>query len=201
MVHDLGDIPLHRVFLSPYPASEADVLRMDDHSDRLCELVDGVLVEKPMGLRESFLAMLIAHYLQTFVLPRRLGMVSGEAGMMKLLPGLIRIPDVAYVRRDPAGPKIAHEAVPAVAPTLAVEVLSASNTPREMERKIGEYFEAGAELVWIIDPDARTADIYTSPDAPQTIGLDGTLRGEPALPGFSLAMKDLFDEFDRQFEA
>ena len=62
MLHALGDIPLQRVLLAPYPAGEADVLWMDDHADRLCELVDGVLVEKPMGLRESFLAMLIAHH-------------------------------------------------------------------------------------------------------------------------------------------
>ena len=61
---------------------------MDDRADRLCELVDGVLVEKPMALRASFLAGLILRALQNFVLPRRLGMVSGEAGMMRLLPTL-----------------------------------------------------------------------------------------------------------------
>jgi Uma2 family endonuclease len=125
--------------------------------------------------------------------------VSGADGMMKLLPSLIRIPDVAFVRRDPNGPKIPNEPVPAIAPTLAVEVLSESNTAREMQRKIGEYFAAGAELVWIIDPDACTADIYTSPTDPARIGLEGELRGEPALPGFVLRMKELFDELDRQF--
>ncbi len=120
--------------------------------------------------------------------------------MMKLRPQLIRIPDVAYVRRGPSDPKIPSEPVPAVAPTLVVEVLSDSNTPGEMTRKIGEYFTAGAELVWVIDPDTRTAEIYTAPQDSRHIDIAGVLPGEPALPGFSLPMKELFDELDRQFE-
>ena len=49
-------------------------------------------------------------------------------------------------------------------PNLAIEVLSASNTTAEMDRKLKEYFEAGAELVWYIDPQTRSATIYTSVD-------------------------------------
>ncbi len=200
LLHDLGDIPPDRVLMRPYPATEADVLWLDAHEDRLCELVDGVLVEKPMGLRESILALLIAFRLQEFVLPRRLGAVSGADGMMKLRPQLIRIPDVAYIRVRASGPKIPNKPVPAIAPTLAVEVLSDSNTPREIRRKIGEYFAAGTELVWVIDPDARTADIFAAPQDSRRIDIGGALPGEPALPGFSLSLKDLFDELDRQFE-
>ena len=200
LLHELGDIPPHRVLVRPYPATEADVVWLDDHADRLCELVDGVLVEKPMGLRESFLAAWILFRLQEFVLSRRLGAVFGADGMMKLRPQLIRIPDVAYIRHSAADPKIPNQPVPAVAPTLAVEVLSDSNTPREIKRKIGEYFAAGTELVWIIDPDTRTAEVYTSPQGPRHIDIAGLLPGEPALPGFSLTMKDLFDELDRHFE-
>ncbi len=200
LLHDLGDIPPHRVLMRPYPASEADVLSLDDHYDRLYELVDGVLVEKPMGLRELILAAFVIFKLQEFVVPRRLGAVSGGAGMMKLRNQLIRIPDVAYIRLRGSGRKIPNKRVPAIAPTLAVEVLSDSNTPREIKRKIGEYFAAGSELVWVIDPDTRAADVYTSPRDCRHIDIAGALPGEPALPGFSLLMKDLFDELDRQFE-
>jgi len=200
LLHELGGIPADRVLMRPYPASEADVLWQDAHAERLCELVDGVLVEKPMGLRESILAMLIAFKLQEFVLPRRLGAVSGEAGMMKLRPQLIRIPDVAYIRLGAGEGKIPNQAVPAVAPTLAVEVVSGSNTPAEMKRKIEEYFSAGTELVWVIDPERRTGEVYTSPQNPRRIDISGALPGEPVLPGFSVAMKDLFEELDRQIE-
>ena len=71
--------------------------------------------------------------------------------------------------------------MPAIAPTLAVEVLSDSNTPGEIKRKMAEYFAAGTELVWVIDPDTRTADIYTAPQDPRTIDATGALPGEPAL--------------------
>ncbi len=64
LLRELGDIPPDRVLLRPCPATEADVVWLDDHADRLCELVDGVLVEKPMGLRESFLAMAIGSTLR-----------------------------------------------------------------------------------------------------------------------------------------
>jgi len=198
LLHDLGDIPPNRVLVRPYPATEEDVLRLDAQEDRLCELVDGVLVEKPMGLRESILASFIIFKLQEFVVPRRLGAVSGEAGMMKLRPQLIRIPDVAYIRIQSTGPKIPNQPVPAIAPTLAVEILSAGNTPREIERKMGEYFAAGTELAWVIDPDTRTAEVYTAPTNPLRVDITGALPGEPALPGFSLPMKELFDELDRQ---
>src|SRR4051812_39419396 len=89
----LGDIPPHRVLLRPAPgtATEADVVAMDDHHDRLCELVDGTLVEKGIGLRESLIAIMLAEVLNAFVRPRNLGLVSGEAGMMRILPGLVRI--------------------------------------------------------------------------------------------------------------
>ncbi len=199
LLHDLGDIPPHRVLLRPYPASEADVLRLDDHHDRLFELVDGVLVEKPMGLRESFLAAWILFRLQEFELPRDLGSVVGADGMMKLRPQLIRIPDVAFIRRGPSDAKIPNQPVPAIAPTLAVEVLSESNTPREMSRKIREYFAAGTEVVWIVDPDTRTAEIYTSPQHSRHIDIADSLTGEGVLPGFSLPMKELFDRLDRRF--
>jgi len=202
LLHDLGDIPPERVLLDPPPgqATEADVVWLDDHADRLCELVDGVLVEKPMGLKESFLAMFIIQSIQNYILPRRLGLVVGGAGMMRILPHIIRIPDVAFIRRTEGDPKLPNQPVPKIAPTLAIEILSTSNTKREMERKLVEYFAAGTELVWIIDPITRTAAVHTSPHAKVIVDARGTLLGEPALPGFSLSLKELFDEMDRQFE-
>ena len=75
--------------------------------------------------------------------------------MVWLFRGLVRIPDVAFTswERLP-GRRVPPEPIPELAPDLAVEVLSQSNTEAEMTRKRGEYFAAGVRLVWLVDPDA-----------------------------------------------
>src|SRR5688572_14292050 len=79
LLERLGGIPPRRVLMSPAPgaAREADVLAMHQRTGRLCELIDGVLVEKPMGYEESLLAMFIGTALSNFVNPGKLGLVSG----------------------------------------------------------------------------------------------------------------------------
>ncbi len=107
LLQRLGGIPLDRVRFQPAPgtATERDVVEVERREKRLCELVDGVLVEKTLGYRESVVAVAIATFLKSFVRPRNLGLVSGEAGMSRLFPGLVRIPDVAFAswRRVPGG--------------------------------------------------------------------------------------------------
>jgi Uma2 family endonuclease len=201
LLHDLGDIPPERVLMHPPPgtATEADVLALEWREDRLCELVDGVLVEKGMGYRESVLAAALAGFLRTFVVPRNLGLVSGESGMMRLFPGLVRIPDVAFASWDRIpGRRVPKEPIPGLVPDLAVEVLSKSNTKKEMDRKRGEYFRAGLRLLWLIDPDVRTATIYAGTEEPVVLDESATLDGGDVLPGFTLPLRDLFAELDRQ---
>jgi len=200
LLHDLGDVPASRVRLRP-PLGQAtvqDVLDVHAHERRLCELVDGTLVEKPMGLKESIIAGALLSFLRAFVMPRNLGLVSGEAGMMRIFAALVRIPDVAFISwaRLPEG-KVPSDPMPLLAPDLAVEVLSASNTAREMERKRREYFAAGVRLVWMIDIEARTVEVYTAPEGPATLTEAQALDGGDVLPGFTLALRELFAELDR----
>jgi Uma2 family endonuclease len=198
----LGDVPAQRVRLGSGPygrATEADVLALRRAPERrLFELVDGVLVEKAMGYRESLLAIFLGGVLNDFVLARNLGLVTGADGMMRLFPGLIRIPDVAFAawERFP-NRQVPKEPIPDLSPDLAVEILSRSNTEKEMALKRKDYFESGSRLVWIIDPADRTAHVYTAID--QSIALDesGTLDGADVLPGFSLSLRDLFAMLDR----
>jgi Uma2 family endonuclease len=193
-------VPAHRVRFRPYPgtAAEQDVLEIHARERRLYELVEGTLVEKAMGLRESILAGCLIELLRRFVIPRNSGVVSGEAGMMRLFPGLVRIPDVAFAswnrfpnRSIPADP------IPSLVPDLAVEVLSPSNTTQEMARKCHEYFVAGVLLVWLVDPRARTVDVYTAEDQVTTLAVGDVLDGGTVLPGFTLPLSELFAELDR----
>jgi Uma2 family endonuclease len=61
-----------------------------------------------------------------------------------------------------------------------------------MERKRKEYFFAGVELVWEVDPYQRTVSVYTAPDTVTILTERDTLDGGEVLPGFSLRLANLF---------
>src|SRR5205823_6592051 len=90
------------------------------------------------------------------------------------------------------GRRIPTEPIPDLAPDIAVEVLSASNTAAEMRRKLGEYFTAGTQSVWIVDPPTRSVRLYHSPDESTSYGRDDTITDELVLPGFSVSVSEIF---------
>jgi Uma2 family endonuclease len=197
LLHQLGDIPPQRVRFNPVPGTATidDLLQPENAG---CELVDGTLVEKAVGLEESFLGSWLLTLLNQFVMAGNLGIITGEQGFLELLPGLVRGPDVAFTswdrmrnRRRPSEP------IPPLAPDLAVEVLSKSNPRAEMARKRGEYFRAGVRLVWEIDPRKRGVRVYTAADQFTDLSPGDALDGGAVLPGFTLPLADLFAELDR----
>jgi Uma2 family endonuclease len=127
-----------------------------------------------------------------------LGIVSGESGMMRLFPGLVRIPDVAFAswKRFPDR-RMPTEPIPDLVPDLVVEILSESNTEKEMARKYREYFQAGVQLVWEIDLKKRTVTVYTAPGQSTLLNEAQILDGGNVLTGFTLPLAQLFAELDR----
>ena len=197
LLRRFGDISPDRVRFTPVPGTATidDLLRSEN---RGCELVEGTLVEKTAGLEESFLALWLGTLLNNFVIPRNLGMVTGEAGFMELPGGPVRGPDVAFISWDHmASRQRPVDPIPELAPDLVVEVLSRGNTPGEMSRKRSEYFAAGVRLLWEIDPRARTVRVYTSETAYTDLTAADTLDGAAVLPGFTLLLTNLFAELDR----
>ena len=95
------------------------------------------------------------------------------------------------------GGVLPNEPIPSLAPDMACEILSKSNTPAEMRRKLREYFDAGTRLVWIIDPPTRSATVHTSPEQSVAIPADGKLSGAEVLPGFEVALAELFANVPR----
>ena len=195
LIERLGGVPLDRIRMNPPPgtATVNDVVEIDAHEDRLCELVDGVLVEKTMGYFESETAVLLAAALIQFVRKNDLGVVTGEGGMI-LFPGnQVRIPDVAFVSWERfLDAETEGQAAPELVPDLAVEVLSPGNSAGEMSRKLEVYFHAGVRLVWYIDPMAKAVTVFTSLTRSKVLQLDGTLDGGKVLPGFEFPVRDLF---------
>jgi Uma2 family endonuclease len=199
VLEQLGGLSPRRIRFRPAPgtATEEDVITIRDRERRLFELIDGVLVEKDMGYWESVLAIELARLWGNFVRRRKLGTVAGEAGMLRLSPGLVRIPDVSFVSRARlAHHRRARAPILPLAPDLAVEVLSEGNTPREMAREVREYFDSGSRLVWLVDPRSRTVAVHTSPGKPFILTEKQTLTGGDVLVGFTLQLRKLFDLLD-----
>ena len=193
-------VPASRVCLDPPPgkATTRDLLRLDGLGEKIYELVERTLVEKAMGFPESYLAMELGRIIGNYLDGADLGFLGGADALTELIPNLVRVPDVSFVswsirpeRTVPLDP------ISQLIPSLVVEVLSPSNTRREMARKRSEYFRAGVELVWEIDPATRTAEVFTGPDDATAIGEAGTLDGGTVLPGFKLALATLFERLEK----
>lgn len=198
LVELFGPIPAWRVRSHPAPgtATEQDVIDIEIRENRLYELVEGVLVEKTVGYDESCLAIELGRLIGNFVKRHRLGKVSGEAGTMRLFPGMVRIPDVAFASwsKFPSRRSLGKP-IPDLVPDLAVEVLSEGNTAQEMSRKLDDYFDAGVRLVWFVNLRTRTVDVFTDKGLCVTLGEQQTLTGGEVLPGFKLPLKKLFADW------
>jgi Uma2 family endonuclease len=195
----LGDVPPHRIIWLPRPATEDDCVRYcEAHGP--AELIDGFLVEKAMGYRESLLAAIPIHHLLSFVLPKKLGLVGAPDAIMRVRPGQLRLPDVSFVTWDRLLAADAHnKKIAPFGPDLAVEILSESNAHAETNQKRRELFGAGTRLIWVIDPKTRTAEVYADPSRPSQmtpVRETDALDGGAVLPGFRLTLADLFGDLE-----
>jgi Uma2 family endonuclease len=196
-----GQVPLERIVMLPAPgtATVDDAVNSRQRLNLNCELVDGILVAKPMGYLESKVAIALAYFLHLYLETHPLGEVGGEDGPCQTLPDHTRKPDVSYTsfERMDREAKPIRKTLP-YSPDLAVEILSPSNTAAEMDKKLREYFATGARLVWYIEPALKTARAFTSPEDFKEIPADGALLGGEVLPGFELPLARLFEKAGRQ---
>src|SRR5438128_6631115 len=143
LLYQLGDVPPQRVLLDPWPgtATEADVIRYVDGDDKhLVELIDGTLVEKPMGQYEARVGGMLYRLLDEYAECHDLGVCYPADATLRVLPRQVRLPDASFVPwAKLPNRELPDEAVAALVPDLAAEVLSESNTRQEMERKRRDY--------------------------------------------------------------
>lgn len=196
----IGDVSPERVLLDPPPGTVTleDYVKLDGRVEgRLVELIDNTLVEKPMGRDESAIAIEVAAVVRNFIKERKLGgRLSGEAGMVRMKGSNVRMPDVCWtapqdIRQDDRG-----QAAPRDVPTLAIEVISESNTKNEIDLKLREFFDSGCRLAWVLYPTTRTVRVYDDPkslDRFRQLAADDTLEGGDVLPGFSVKVGELFE--------
>jgi Uma2 family endonuclease len=204
LLHDLGDIDASRVRMNPRPGTatiEDLIAANESKKESICECVDGTLVEKVMGFHESTLQNILIFEFELYLRNNHIGMTAGPDGVMRILPGIGRAPDITFIRWEtlPGGKAPPRsDKVPAIVPDLVVEVLSDSNRPREVVRKREEYFRAGVKLVWEIDPGTYSAEVYRSLTDFDSVPHSGALEAGDLMPGFTVSMRELFARAHRR---
>jgi Uma2 family endonuclease len=191
-----GPVPMSRLVLNgDFSVRDEQFVRQlaEGEPKRLCELIEGVVLEKAMGTRESWIAVQLITVLNLFVRQHNLGEVLGADGMLRLQQN-IYIPDVSFLSRDrlPEGRLPWEPGIAQLVPDLAVEVLSPSNTARELEMKRTAYFAAGVRQVWTIDPQTETLTVWDTPTTSTTFSKGQAFEALPVLPGLTVNVADLF---------
>lgn len=171
-----------------------DMLEMAPDGQR-CDLIRGELhCMAAAGGEHGEIEMDFGSRLAVHVRERGLGRVYGaETGfMLNRDPDTIIAPDVAYVRADRLPPRSQRRGFLALPPDLVVEVLSPSNRAGEIRGKIHDYLQGGVPLVVIVDPRQRTIESHTPGQPIRTFQEDEEWDAGDILPGFRLAVADLF---------
>lgn len=172
-----------------------DLLTMPDR--KKYELVDGHLVKRNMSVLSNWVATRLCRFIDAFVDDHHFGWAWGAGQGYVCFPDSprkIRFPDVSYVSKNrlPEGPT--SDGYIDIAPDLAVEVVSPNDTAYEVVHKVLEYLDAGVALVWVIDPEARTTQVYRGDGTTNLLREDGELSGEDVLPGFRCRLATIFPE-------
>jgi Uma2 family endonuclease len=161
------------------------------------ELVDGEVVEMaPVGGVHGQITGRVSRRLAEHMERHGGGEVLvGDVGFVLNLPHdpeRVRAPDVAFVssQKLPGG-RLPHGFLSS-APDLAVGVLSPSDNPIDIQQKVRDYLEAGARLVWVVAPQAKTVTVYRADGSARLLREQDSLEGEDVLPGLSIPLTDVF---------
>ncbi len=175
------------------PLTPDEFLRMPENKSY--ELIDGHPVEKHMGGESSFVGVRISHCLTQHLGSQASGWVLGaDAGYrcFPTHPRLVRKPDVSFIR---AG-RLPDERLPKgdilIPPDLAVEVVSPNDLYNEVDVKVSEYLTVGVPLVWVVNPEARTACVFRPDGSARRLREDEEIDGSDVLPGFRCRLAEFF---------
>lgn len=190
-----GRLMLHERLYTPTEFWE--FVQQPENAGRWFELVQGEIVEvPPPTILPTLIGTAFAYFLRSHVIEHKLGYVTADGGAYVLGPGMIYVPDAAYISYERA-PHVPEKYFLS-APDLAVEIVSPNDKPHEVQKKVANYLEAGTRLVWVVYPEEKAVYVWRKADEGQMlvkkVDLNGVLEGDEVLPGFQLAVRDVFPE-------
>lgn len=178
----------------PTTAQQLALLPDDAHRH---QLVEGELVRHPPpGFEHGRVAARLAQLLDTHAWKTGAGYVVSESGfLIERNPDTVLAPDLAYIARQRIPPGL-REALPwpALAPDLVVEVKSPSDSQTALLEKAGRWLSAGARLVWIVDPAARTLQALEPGREPVVYRENAEVGAEPVLQGLRVGLSELWPD-------
>jgi Uma2 family endonuclease len=173
----------------------ADELLRLNLPNKRTELIRGhLVVREPAGGPHGEVSAGVGALIWAHARANKLGKVfAAETGFkIESNPDTVRAPDVAFVRAGRL-PTPLERGYPKIAPDLAVEVLSPDDRPREVTEKVKQWIERGTLLVWVIDPETKTAQVYRADGREGFIQQNEWLDGEAVLPGFRCSLSEIFE--------
>jgi Uma2 family endonuclease len=180
------------ILATPPPLTAEDLLTLPDANG--FELVNGILVEKKMGAKASWVGSRCSYFLTSFSDAHHLGWVLDSEGSYQCFssPRTVRKPDVSFIRFG----RLPEEKLPnghvRIPPDLAVEVVSPNDLVYEVDQKLFDYLEAKIPLIWIIDPEVCFVHVYRTGGSVSLLRERDELNGENVLPGFRCPVSALF---------
>lgn len=158
------------------------------------ELIDGEIEEyMPTGGLHGDVVVTLGWILKSWAVSQKMGRVGTESGfVIRQDPDQVRAPDVWFIRQERIEGDRSPKGFWTIAPDLAVEVLSDSDTLGIIRGKVSDYFVIGTPLIWLVDPEAQTVEVRTPGRKPQVFQGEDRLENFPSLPGFSCSVADLF---------
>ena len=160
------------------------------------ELVNGELVNMGnSGMEHGEIGSFLGGSLSLYVRSNKLGVICDSSTAFTMKTGNKRSPDVSFIGKERLqGVKRLPKGYFQGSPDWLLEILSPNNTVEEIHDKIVEYFDNGTRLFWVIHPDEQYVLVYHSPSPDRLLRLTDSLDGEEAVPGFSLAVAEIFEE-------
>jgi Uma2 family endonuclease len=147
----------------------------------------------PPGARHGWIAARVAARLNAYAELHDLGVVLVETGfLLSRDPDLVRGPDVSFVRRG----RVPADGLPLQywpgAPDVAFEVVSPDDTDVEVKERADDLLRHGTGMVVVIEPDRLRVAVHHSARDVRILTEDDEFEGGDVLPGFRLAVRDLF---------
>ena len=123
------------------------------------------------------------------------GLVFGSSPVFALPNGAKRSPDAAWVKRErwAALSEEEQERFPPLCPDFVIELRSRTDALKTLQAKLEEYVASGAQLGWLLDPQARKVYVYRPGTATEVLDDPETIDGEPLLGGFALAVREIWE--------
>jgi Uma2 family endonuclease len=164
---------------------------LPENAGHRLEFIGGEVHDVVSNSYASEIAAALLAEIRQHVKTHGLGRVTGADGRY-LVSGEPYLPDAAFISKT-RQPAVSHAAYNPNAPDLAVEVVSPTDSEKHLRRKLANYLAAGTR-VWVVYPDTKEVEDYAPGQPAHIVPVDGTLDGGGVLPGFRLAVKEIFPD-------